>query len=224
MKSAGTKIEVQDSGGNLNGAHTVGVNTSLHAFIIADSLVGPCPYLLGCLRQTRKASEKLENAVMMVADALRPANCDYKSFKVISNGQAVLVPALYDENDEEQSFTELQTQIAAPSAWKQAPLTLNAAQVEDLQPPSKIDYVGLIRQPADTGFQIQNGVSDQPGIWTTDAELWRCSNGAKATQQQLSWAPTKFAQCQKETETVCVQANSVSQYEYSPWAATSPAG
>jgi len=76
QRLTGTKIEIHDSTGNLNGAHPSGNDPTLHARIVGDS----------------KGS--LAKAVQLVAEALQPLNTTYERLKVDIDGSGLLKPVL----------------------------------------------------------------------------------------------------------------------------------
>lgn len=81
QKQSGTKIEIHDEHGNLNGAHPGSSTAALHAYILADS------------------QAKLEKAVDMIKDILQPTNSQYLPFETIAGGSAQLKPIAVDTMD-----------------------------------------------------------------------------------------------------------------------------
>lgn len=96
QKQSGTKIEIHDENGNLNGAHPVSPTAALHAFILGDSLL------------------KLERAAEMIKDVLQPTNSEYASFTVKAGGQASLRPAtvsMIDSSENNSSNTSSEQDV-----------------------------------------------------------------------------------------------------------------
>mmetsp|Transcript_43126 Transcript_43126/g.102368 ORF Transcript_43126/g.102368 Transcript_43126/m.102368 type:complete len:353 (+) Transcript_43126:472-1530(+) len=74
QRLTGTKIEIHDQCGNLNGSHPAVNDPTLHALITADS------------------KEKLVKGVKMVAEALQPLNTRFERIEIEPNGSALLKP------------------------------------------------------------------------------------------------------------------------------------
>lgn len=64
QKASGARVEVHDSGGNLNGEHPAHDDPSLHALVLADSRA------------------KLDKAVALLLEVLAPTNTEYRPIKV----------------------------------------------------------------------------------------------------------------------------------------------
>jgi len=78
QKQTGTKIEIQDRTGNLNGAHPAANDPTLHALVTADS------------------KEKLTNAVEMIVAVLKPLNTSFEPLKIDINSSGTLKPIMAD--------------------------------------------------------------------------------------------------------------------------------
>ncbi|GMH41309.1 hypothetical protein BSKO_09219 [Bryopsis sp. KO-2023] len=74
QQESGTRVEVHDGRGNLNGLHPSYTDPSLHAIVYADS------------------REKLVKAARLIADVLQPLNTTYEKFTVSPGGSALLKP------------------------------------------------------------------------------------------------------------------------------------
>jgi len=73
---SGTRVEVHDGKGNLNGTHPSYTDPSLHAVVFSET------------------KEKLIKATKMIAEVLAPINGSFEKFEVIPGGSALLKPAL----------------------------------------------------------------------------------------------------------------------------------
>eukprot|EP00210_Caulerpa_lentillifera_P007933 g7572.t1 len=77
---SGTRVEVHDGKGNLNGTHPSYTDPSLHAIVFAEN------------------REKLSKAAKMIAEVLSPVNGTFESFEVIPGGSALLRPAVKSQS------------------------------------------------------------------------------------------------------------------------------
>jgi len=105
QKQTGTKIEIQDKRGNLNGAHPSANDPTLHALVTADS------------------KEKLHRAVEMVVEVLQPLNTEYEPLAIQVNGSATLEPVLTEEllAEEAEAVTDVQAEVPPEAPTKPNP-------------------------------------------------------------------------------------------------------
>jgi len=73
---SGTRVEVHDGKGNLNGTHPSYTDPTLHAVVFAEN------------------REKLNKAAQMIAEVLQPIDSTFEKFEVTPNGWALLKPAI----------------------------------------------------------------------------------------------------------------------------------
>lgn len=93
---SGTRVEVHDSKGNLNGTHPSYTDPSLHAVVFADN------------------REKLNKAVRMIAGVLQPLDATFEKFEVVPGGSALLKPATAKKSKSPSPRSETSSQSQGP--------------------------------------------------------------------------------------------------------------
>lgn len=146
---SGTRVEVHDSKGNLNGTHPSYADPSLHAVVFAEN------------------REKLNKAVRMIAEVLQPVDASFEKFEVAPGKWALLKPAIPKKEKSPRSETSSQGiwgGASSPSSETGSvvnPVDIDSAYVPTSHPWRNVKHLNVTKPPKPCSEKTHRNKADK---------------------------------------------------------------